>query len=163
MGRGYHFGTALEGALKIKEISYIHCEGVMTGEIKHGTIALIGKEHGNAFAGKETKTMPIVYLMTLSNKKDADRENSFHLVTSRGGSPIVIYSKEPNIGEEKTQMELVIDQLNPLQNIQVPNTVDCLQCILNIIPLQLLSYYIAKFKGINVDRPRNLAKSVTTL
>jgi len=136
MGRGYQYGTCLEGALKIKEISYMHCEGVLAGELKHGTLALVDD------------SMPIVFVET----KDKDYEkasSSFQQVTARKGHPIVLCSEgDTNI-------------LPEFDKIEIPQTVDCLQCILNIIPLQLMSYHIADIRGYNVDRPRNLAKSVT--
>jgi len=137
MGRGYHYGTALEAALKIKELSYMHCEGVMSGELKHGPLALVD-DH-----------MPIFFVLS----KDKHYENtlsSFQQVTARKGTPIVLCSEGDN-------------RFNTYPNIKVPQTVDCLQCVLNIIPLQFLSYHIADMKGIDVDRPRSLAKSVTTL
>jgi len=138
MGRGFQNATCLEGALKIKEISYMHCEGVLSGELKHGTLALVDD------------TMPIVFVQT----KDRDYEkavSSFSQVTARKGHPIILCT------EGDAHIPSDFDKL------EVPSIVDCLQCILNIIPLQLLSYHIADMKGINVDRPRNLAKSVTTL
>jgi len=138
MGRGYHYGTCMEGALKIKEISYVHCEGVLSGELKHGPLALVDD------------TMPIVFV----NTKDRDYDKalaSFNQVTARKGQPIIICS------EGDTNFPELFDK------IEVPTAVDCLQCIPNILPLHLLSYHIADLKEINVDRPRNLAKSVTVL
>jgi len=137
MGRGYHYGTALEGALKIKEISYIHCEGVLSGELKHGPLALVDD------------LMPILFVLTKDKNYDSTL-SSFQQVTARKGHPIILCSEGDSRFPEK------------FDKIEVPQTVDCLQCILNIIPLQLLSYHAADKKGINVDRPRNLAKSVTT-
>jgi len=138
MGRGYHYGTCLEGALKIKEISYVHCEGVLSGELKHGPLALVDD------------TMPIVFVNTLD--KDYEKAlSSFNQVTARKGHPIIICS------EGDTNFPDLFDK------IEIPKTVDCIQCIPNILPLQLLSYHIADMKEINVDRPRNLAKSVTVL
>jgi len=138
MGRGFQYGTCLEAALKIKEISYMHCEGVLSGELKHGPLALIDDE------------MPILFVLT-KDKHYEKTLSSFEQVTARKGHPILLCSEGDNRAPEK------------YDKIVVPQTVDCLQCILNIVPLQLMSYHIADMKGINVDRPRNLAKSVTTL
>jgi len=137
MGRGYHMGTSMEGALKIKEISYVHCEGVLSGELKHGPLALVDD------------SMPIVFVITKDKHYDATL-SSFEQVTARKGHPIILCS------EGDTRIPAKYDK------IEVPTTVDCVQGILNIIPLQLLSYHIADLKKIDVDRPRNLAKSVTT-
>jgi len=137
MGRGYHYGTCLEGALKIKEISYMHCEGVLSGELKHGPLALVDD------------SMPILFVLTKDKNYEATL-SSFQQVTARKGVPIILCSDGDNRFPDK------------YDRIEVPTTVDCLQCVLNIIPLQLLSYHVADMKGINVDRPRNLAKSVTT-
>lgn len=139
MGRGYHYGTCLEGALKIKEISYMHCEGVLSGELKHGPLALV------------EESMPIMFVITKDKHYDKTL-SSFEQVTARKGHPIILCTEGDTRIPEKFDMK-----------VQVPATADCLQCILNIIPLQLLSYHVADMKGINVDRPRNLAKSVTTL
>jgi len=137
MGRGFHFGTCLEGALKIKEISYVHCEGVMSGELKHGPLALVDD------------SMPIVFVLT-KDKQYEKALNSFEQVTARKGHPIILCS------EGDTRVSTKYDR------IEVPTTIDCLQSVINVIPLQLLSYHIADLRKINVDRPRNLAKSVTT-
>jgi len=138
MGRGYQYGTCLEGALKIKEISYMHCEGVMSGELKHGPLALVDD------------SMPILFVMT-KDKHYEKTLSSFEQVTARKGHPIILCSEGDTRFPEK------------YDKIEVPEIVDCLQCILNVIPLQLMSYHMADMKDINVDRPRNLAKSVTTL
>eukprot|EP01114_Cavostelium_apophysatum_P018598 TRINITY_DN578_c0_g1_i1.p1 TRINITY_DN578_c0_g1~~TRINITY_DN578_c0_g1_i1.p1 ORF type:complete len:667 (-),score=231.33 TRINITY_DN578_c0_g1_i1:115-2115(-) len=138
MGRGNHYGTCLEGALKIKEISYMHCEGVLSGELKHGPLALVDD------------SMPILFVMT-KDKHYESTLSSFNQVTARKGVPIIICTEGDNRIPES------------YDRIEVPQIADCLQCILNIIPLQLMSYHVADMKGINVDRPRNLAKSVTTL
>jgi len=138
MGRGYNYATCLEGALKIKEISYMHCEGVLAGELKHGPLALVDD------------TMPILFLCT--RDKDYDNVcNAFSQVRARRGQPIVVCT-ENDLHFSKEELK-----------IEVPKVVDCLQCIINIIPLQLLSYHVAVLRGLNVDQPRNLAKSVTTL
>jgi glucosamine--fructose-6-phosphate aminotransferase (isomerizing) len=122
---------------KIKEICYVHCEGVMAGELKHGPLALVDE------------SMPILFIGTRDATFDKVR-NAFSQITSRKGQPILLCHKD----DEET-MPL------PFDKIPVPTTVDCLQGIINIIPLQLLSYHIAILRGANVDQPRNLAKSVT--
>ncbi|KAI9744744.1 MAG: glutamine--fructose-6-phosphate transaminase (isomerizing) [Claussenomyces sp. TS43310] len=137
VGRGNQFATALEGALKIKEISYYHCEAVMSGELKHGVLALI------------EETLPIIMIMT----RDAiftKSLNAYQQVLARGGRPIVICNPD----------ETECDS-HKAQKIIVPRTIDCLQGLLNVIPLQLISYWLAVKQGFNVDFPRNLAKSVT--
>ncbi|KAL9476767.1 hypothetical protein ACSS6W_006608 [Trichoderma asperelloides] len=137
LGRGSQFSTALEGALKIKEISYLHCEAVMSGELKHGVLALVDEN------------LPIIMILTRDEifKKSL---NAYQQVIARGGKPIVIC----NPGDEEFKAS---DALK----IEIPKTVDCLQGILNVIPLQLISYWLAVLEGLNVDFPRNLAKSVT--
>jgi glucosamine--fructose-6-phosphate aminotransferase (isomerizing) len=137
LGRGYNFPVALEGALKLKEISYIHAEGYPAAEMKHGPIALIDEE------------MPVVFVAP----HDAVFEkvvSNIQEVKARGGKVICITS----------QAEPVLDGLIDFE-IRVPQTVDMLYPILTVIPLQLLAYYIAVKRGLNVDQPRNLAKSVT--
>jgi glucosamine--fructose-6-phosphate aminotransferase (isomerizing) len=137
LGRGYNFPVALEGALKLKEISYIHAEGYPAAEMKHGPIALIDEE------------MPVVFVAP----HDAVFEkvvSNIQEVKARGGKVICITSQE----------EPVLDKLIDFE-IRVPQTVDMLYPILTVIPLQLLAYYIAVKRGLNVDQPRNLAKSVT--
>lgn len=138
MGRGFQYATCLEGALKIKEISYMHSEGVLAGELKHGPLALVDDK------------IPIIMIVTKDGLYDRVK-NALEQVKARKGNPIVICS------EDDPEMDH-----GPINTIKVPKTVDCLQGILNIIPLQLLSYYIAIRRGHNVDQPRNLAKSVTT-
>ncbi|KAF7536496.1 hypothetical protein G7054_g4487 [Neopestalotiopsis clavispora] len=137
LGRGSQFSTALEGALKIKEISYLHCEAVMSGELKHGVLALVDEN------------LPIIMILTRDDlfKKSL---NAYQQVTARGGKPIVICN--PSDEEFAT---------NQAEKIEVPKTVDCLQGLLNVIPLQLIAYWLAVMEGLNVDFPRNLAKSVT--
>ncbi|KAI5283496.1 glutamine--fructose-6-phosphate transaminase (isomerizing), partial [Ascosphaera aggregata] len=137
LGRGSQYSTALEGALKIKEISYLHCEAVMSGELKHGVLALVDEN------------MPIIMILTRDNifKKSL---NAYQQVIARGGRPIVICNE--NDEEFPTSVA---------ESIQVPSTVDCLQGLLNVIPLQLIAYWLAVAEGVNVDFPRNLAKSVT--
>ncbi|OTA97898.1 hypothetical protein M434DRAFT_18811 [Hypoxylon sp. CO27-5] len=137
LGRGSQYSTALEGALKIKEISYLHCEAVMSGELKHGVLALVDEN------------LPIIMILTRDDlfKKSL---NAYQQVIARGGKPIVIC----NPGDEEFRA-------SQAQKIEVPKTVDCLQGILNVIPLQLIAYWLAVMEGLNVDFPRNLAKSVT--
>ncbi|KAM7219373.1 hypothetical protein V8F06_005272 [Rhypophila decipiens] len=137
LGRGSQYSTALEGALKIKEISYLHCEAVMSGELKHGVLALVDEN------------LPIIMILTRDGlfKKSL---NAYQQVIARGGRPIVIC----NPGDEEFQA-------SPAEKIEIPKTVDVLQGILNVIPLQLIAYWLAVMEGLNVDFPRNLAKSVT--
>ncbi|KAI8622049.1 hypothetical protein BC830DRAFT_1091368 [Chytriomyces sp. MP71] len=138
LGRGYHGATCLEGALKIKEVSYIHAEGILAGELKHGPLALIDKD------------MPIILVMN-KDKHYVDVENAYAQVTARFGNPILICN------EDDTN-----EKISPSLKIRVPGTVDAIQGIVNIIALQLFSYHIAVARGFNPDTPRNLAKSVTT-
>lgn len=137
LGRGYNFPVALEGALKLKEISYIHAEGYPAAEMKHGPIALVDEN------------MPIVFIAT----KDSTYEkilSNIEEVKARKGKVIAIASEDDN------SIDSIVDHV-----IKVPNTLEMLSPILTIIPLQLLAYHIAVKKGLNVDQPRNLAKSVT--
>ncbi|KAL5604339.1 hypothetical protein BROUX41_002311 [Berkeleyomyces rouxiae] len=137
LGRGSQYSTALEGALKIKEISYLHCEAVMSGELKHGVLALVDEN------------LPIIMILTRDNlfKKSL---NAYQQVAARGGKPIVICNEgDENFGAGEAM------------KIEIPKTVDVLQGILNVIPLQLIAYWLAVLEGLNVDFPRNLAKSVT--
>jgi glucosamine--fructose-6-phosphate aminotransferase (isomerizing) len=137
LGRGYNFPAALEGALKLKEISYIHAEGYPAAEMKHGPIALIDEE------------MPVV---VLANNDSIHEKiiNNIQEVVARKGQVIAI----------TTANDIEINKLAK-HIIEVPETVECLSPILASVPLQLLSYYIALMRGCNVDQPRNLAKSVT--
>lgn len=137
MGRGYNFATCLEGALKIKELTYMHSEGLLAGELKHGPLALVDK------------LMPLIMIAT-RDPVYVKCINALQQVTARDGRPIVICER----GDIETQKYAS-------QFIEVPHTVDCLQGILTVIPMQLLSYHIAVLRGCNVDCPRNLAKSVT--
>ncbi|MGH7444815.1 MAG: SIS domain-containing protein, partial [Longimicrobiales bacterium] len=137
LGRGYNFPAALEGALKLKEISYIHAEGLPAAEMKHGPIALIDEN------------MPVVviaptdavYQKVLSNIQE---------VKARGGRIIAVAT------DGNGEIADMVDHLIP-----VPATIDMLTPILTTIPLQLLAYHVAVMRGCNVDMPRNLAKSVT--
>lgn len=138
LGRGYQYASALEGALKIKEISYMHSEGVLAGELKHGVLALVDDQ------------LPIIAFATRDSLFPKVM-SAIEQVTARSGRPIVICNDENDIANK--------DKL--LAVLKVPTTVDCLQGLLNIIPLQLISYWLAVNRNINVDFPRNLAKSVT--
>ncbi|XP_045464196.1 glutamine--fructose-6-phosphate aminotransferase [isomerizing] 2-like isoform X2 [Harmonia axyridis] len=137
MGRGYNFATCLEGALKVKELTYMHSEGIMAGELKHGPLALIDE------------TMPVMMIITRDPVYNKCM-NALQQVTAREGRPILICEE----GDEETMKF-------GYKCLQVPKTVDCLQGILTVIPMQLLSFHTAVLRGCNVDCPRNLAKSVT--
>ena len=137
LGRGWNFPVALEGALKLKEISYIHAEGYPAAEMKHGPIALIDQE------------MPVVVIATHHQLYEKIISN-MQEVKSRNGRIIAIVTE----GDE------VVKQMVS-EYIEVPETLSCLAPLLSVVPLQLLAYHIAVQKGLNVDQPRNLAKSVT--
>jgi glucosamine--fructose-6-phosphate aminotransferase (isomerizing) len=137
LGRGYNFPVALEGALKLKEISYIHAEGYPAAEMKHGPIALVD-EH-----------LPVLFVAT----KDAYHEkviSNMQEINARKGKLIAVVTK----GD--TRVASLTGDL-----IEVPEVDEVLAPIVNVIPLQLLSYAIGVARGLDVDRPRNLAKSVT--
>ncbi|MDO9261845.1 MAG: glutamine--fructose-6-phosphate transaminase (isomerizing), partial [Flavobacteriaceae bacterium] len=137
LGRGFNFPVALEGALKLKEISYIHAEGYPAAEMKHGPIALIDEN------------MPIVVIATNNGHYDKIVSN-IQEIKARKGKIIAIVTEGDTIVKE------LADHV-----IEIPETVEALTPLLTTIPLQLLSYYIAVMRGCNVDQPRNLAKSVT--
>ena len=137
LGRGYNFPVALEGALKLKEISYIHAEGYPAAEMKHGPIALID-EH-----------MPVVVIAPKQGHYDKIVSN-IQEIKSRSGIIVAVVTK----GD--TQVRELADYI-----IEIPETSDALSPLITTIPLQLLSYHIAVMRGCNVDQPRNLAKSVT--
>jgi glucosamine--fructose-6-phosphate aminotransferase (isomerizing) len=137
LGRGYNFPVALEGALKLKEISYIHAEGYPAAEMKHGPIALIDEK------------MPVVVIAPKQGHYDKVVSN-IQEIKSRSGKIIAVVTK----GD--TQVKERADHV-----IEIPETSDALSPLLTTIPLQLLSYHIAVMRGCNVDQPRNLAKSVT--
>ena len=137
LGRGYNFPVALEGALKLKEISYIHAEGYPAAEMKHGPIALIDEEMPVVVVSPKLKT----YEKVVSNVQE---------IKARKGKIIAIVTK----GD--VDIKKMADFC-----IEIPDTEECLTPLLTVIPLQFLSYYIATIKGRNVDQPRNLAKSVT--
>jgi glutamine---fructose-6-phosphate transaminase (isomerizing) len=137
LGRGYNFPVALEGALKLKEISYIHAEGYPAAEMKHGPIALIDEE------------MPVVFIAT--NKGTYDKAlSNIQEVKARKGKVIAIVTEKDELVRE------LADHV-----IEIPETEEMLVPLLATVPLQLLSYHIAVMRGCNVDQPRNLAKSVT--
>lgn len=137
LGRGYNFPVALEGALKLKEISYIHAEGYPAAEMKHGPIALIDEQ------------MPVFIIAPQQEHYDKIVSN-IQEIKSRSGKIIAVVTK----GD--TQVKALADHV-----IEIPATVDALSPLVTTIPLQLLSYHIAVLRGCNVDQPRNLAKSVT--
>jgi glucosamine--fructose-6-phosphate aminotransferase (isomerizing) len=137
LGRQYNFPTALEGALKLKEISYIHAEGYPAAEMKHGPIALVDQRTPSVFI------MPqgFVYDKVMANLEE---------VKARGGPVIAV------AGEGDARVDELADDV-----IHVPVVDEFLQPLLTIVPLQLLSYHVAVLRGCDVDKPRNLAKSVT--
>ena len=137
LGRGYNYPSALEGALKLKEISYIHAEGYPAAEMKHGTIALIDND------------MPSVVIAIKDHVYDKT-VNNIQQVKARGGKVVAIVTEGDTVVKEMADFI-----------IEVPEISECLTPLLTAIPLQLLAYYIAVNKGRNVDQPRNLAKSVT--
>jgi glucosamine--fructose-6-phosphate aminotransferase (isomerizing) len=137
LGRGYNFPAALEGALKLKEISYIHAEGYPAAEMKHGPIALIDEN------------MPVVFIAPHDSVFDKICSN-IQEVKARGGRVIAITSRD------EPALEGLLDY-----EIRIPETIDMFTPVLASVPLQLLAYYIAVKRGANVDQPRNLAKSVT--
>jgi glucosamine--fructose-6-phosphate aminotransferase (isomerizing) len=144
LGRGINFPIALEGALKLKEISYIHAEGYPAGEMKHGPNALIDED------------LPVVVIATKDNNSDASKLryektlSNMVEVKSRDGKVIAIVTE----GDEHARE--IADQV-----IEIPPASDLLSPILSIVPLQLLAYHIGVRRGCDVDQPRNLAKSVT--
>ena len=137
LGRGYNFPVALEGALKLKEISYIHAEGYPAAEMKHGPIALISQE------------MPVVVIATNSSTYEKVISN-IQEIKARKGKIISIITE----GDE------IVKNLSDY-SISIPEADECLSPLLSVVPLQLLAYHIAVVKGCDVDQPRNLAKSVT--
>jgi glucosamine--fructose-6-phosphate aminotransferase (isomerizing) len=139
MGRGFNYATCLEGALKVKELTYMHSEGILAGELKHGPLAMVDQH------------MPIVMVL-MDDPVKTKCLNAYQQVNARGGQPILICNEnDPDVSSLAQK------------KIQIPRTVDCLQGILSVIPLQLLSFHIAVLRGYDVDCPRNLAKSVTVV
>ena len=137
LGRGYAFPVALEGALKLKEISYIHAEGYPAAEMKHGPIALVDAE------------MPVVVIAAQSALYDKVLSN-IQEIKARKGRVIAVVTR----GD--TEIKKLADYC-----IELPDTLECLLPLVASIPLQLLAYHIAVYRGMDVDQPRNLAKSVT--
>jgi len=137
LGRGVNFPVALEGALKLKEISYIHAEGYPAAEMKHGPIALIDEDMPVVFLAPKDH----VYTKILSNMQE---------VKARGGRIIAVTS------EGNGELAGLADHV-----LRVPASAPLVSPVLTVIPLQLLAYHIAVLRGCDVDRPRNLAKSVT--
>ena len=137
LGRGMNYPVALEGALKLKEISYIHAEGYPAAEMKHGPIALIDED------------MPVVFLANSCGQYEKILSNMQEVI-SRGGDVIAV------VTEGDTRVKEIVDKV-----IEIPDTIDSLVPLLSVIPMQLLAYHIAVAKGLDVDQPRNLAKSVT--
>ena len=137
LGRGYNFPVALEGALKLKEISYIHAEGYPAAEMKHGPIALISREMPVVVVAPQCGT----YEKVVSNIQE---------IKARKGRVIAIVTEGDDL------ISKIADFV-----IEVPRTEECLTPLLTVIPLQLIAYHIAVVKDCDVDQPRNLAKSVT--
>lgn len=137
LGRGYSYPVALEGALKLKEISYIHAEGYPAAEMKHGPIALIDAE------------MPVVVIATQNGLYEKVLSN-IQEIKARKGKVIAFVTKG----------DTVISKIADC-SIELPETIECLDPLITTVPLQLLAYHIAVCKGMDVDQPRNLAKSVT--
>ena len=137
LGRGLDYAVAMEGSLKLKEISYIHCDAYAGGELKHGPIALI------------EKNTAVITLLTQEGLKDKMISN-VREVSTRGGNIFAV------VNEGDTTTKEVVDDL-----VYIPKTIDMLTPLVSVVPLQLISYYVAKQKGCDVDKPRNLAKSVT--
>ena len=133
LGRGYNFPIALEGALKLKEISYVHAEGYPAAEMKHGPIALIDKD------------MPVIVLANNVGQY-GKLVNNIKEIQARDGKVVTIFSENSGLGDYRIRVPIVEDALSP---------------IMSIVPLQLFSYLSATLRGKNVDKPRNLAKSVT--
>eukprot|EP00040_Diaphanoeca_grandis_P032113 m.193591 g.193591 ORF g.193591 m.193591 type:complete len:677 (-) comp32508_c1_seq1:130-2160(-) len=139
LGRGYNFANCLEGALKIKELTYIHAEGILAGELKHGPLALVDEDIA-------------IIMLVMQDKSRVKSMNALQQIVARKGRPLLIC---PTGAVPSAGVDIVLD------TIEVPHTADCIQSILTILPLQLMSYHIACAKGFDVDCPRNLAKSVT--
>jgi len=137
LGRGYNFPVALEGALKLKEISYIHAEGYPAAEMKHGPIALIDEN------------MPVVVIATNDSTRDKVISNIQEVKARKGKILAIVKENDETIAEMADYF------------IEIPETEEPLTPLLSVIPLQLLAYHIAVLRGCNVDQPRNLAKSVT--
>ncbi|KAD2210648.1 hypothetical protein E3N88_41630 [Mikania micrantha] len=138
-GRGYNYATALEGALKVKEVALMHSEGMLAGEMKHGPLALVDEN------------LPIVVIAT-RDQCFSKQQSVIQQLKARKGRLIVMC----------TEGDAAAVCGGSCRVIEVPQVVDCLQPVVNIVPLQLLAYHLTVLRGYNVDQPRNLAKSVTT-
>ena len=137
LGRGMDYGVAMEAALKLKEISYIHSEAYAGGELKHGTIALIEKG--------------IVVVALFTQEKLVDKMvSNIQEVLTRGAEVLGVMCEKDSYNKELIESKIII-----------PDTVDILTPVLSVVPLQLFAYYVSKARGLDVDKPRNLAKSVT--
>ena len=141
LGRGYQHATSLEGALKIKEISYIHCEGILAGELKHGTLALIDADLKCILFAPRDELFP-------------KTSSALQQVLARGGKPIIVCTENDPSFKDGYEGKSIV-------KIEIPETVDCLVGLLAVIPMQLMAYHLATLAGFDVDFPRNLAKSVT--
>ncbi|EPS64523.1 hypothetical protein M569_10252 [Genlisea aurea] len=139
-GRGYNYATALEGALKVKEVALMHSEGILAGEMKHGPLALVDE------------TLPIVVIAT-RDTCFSKQQSVIQQLHARKGRLIVMCTE----GDAES-----VCAGGSCRVIEVPQVEDCLQPVINVIPLQLLAYHLTVLRGYNVDQPRNLAKSVTT-
>jgi glucosamine--fructose-6-phosphate aminotransferase (isomerizing) len=137
LGRGYNFAVALEGALKLKEISYIHAEGYPAAEMKHGPIALVDEQ------------LPVVFVATRDSYHEKIVSNIQEIKARKGRVIAVISQGDTIIGNMAEEV------------MSIPEADELIAPILSVIPLQLLAYYIGVAKGYDVDKPRNLAKSVT--
>lgn len=137
LGRGYNYPVALEGALKLKEISYVHAEGYPAAEMKHGPIALVDEQ------------MPVVFIATHHELYEKIVSNMQEVIARKG-----------NIFAIVTEGDEIVKKM-AFDVLEIPKTLNCLEPLLSVIPLQLLAYHVAVAKGLNVDQPRNLAKSVT--
>jgi len=138
IGRGYQWATCLEGALKIKEIAYLHCEGVSAGELKHGPLALIDAEMA-------------MFVIIPRDHVFSKSISAVNQIVARKGKPYVFMTE----GDEEAFKEFNV------RCIALPESHECLNGVLHVVPMQLLAYYLAVNLGHSVDMPRNLAKSVT--
>ena len=137
LGRGYQFPVALEGALKLKEISYIHAEGCAAGELKHGPIALVERD------------TPVVAVV-LDDATRAKTLNAVAQIRSRDGRVILVASEGDDLDPDLTEDVILIPRTSPF-----------IAPMIGVVPLQLFAYHVAVLRGLDVDQPRNLAKSVT--
>ena len=137
IGRGLDYAVATEGSLKLKEISYLHSEAMPAGELKHGTLALI------------TEGTPVIVVNTQEHVYDKT-VSALQEVKARGASVIAVAY------DDDTEIDNYTDHV-----LRIPRTMDLLSPVLSIVPLQLLAYHVANARGLDIDQPRNLAKSVT--